>query len=35
MDDSLILNVKDLVVHYDTEDGLVQAVNGIGGNAYG
>ncbi len=29
MDDRLILNVQDLVVHYETEDGVVQAVNGI------
>lgn len=25
----IILNVKDLVVHYETEDGTVEAVNGI------
>ena len=25
----MILNIKDLVVHYETEDGVVEAVNGI------
>ncbi len=29
MDNSYILEVDNLVVHYDTEDGLVEAVNGI------
>lgn len=27
--DNLILDIKDLVVHYDTDDGLVEAVNGV------
>ncbi len=27
--DGLILDVRDLVVHYDTDDGLVEAVNGV------
>ena len=25
----LVLDVKDLVVHYETDDGVVEAVNGI------
>ena len=29
MENSLILDVKDLVVHYETENGTVKAVNGI------
>ena len=28
-DTDYILNIKNLVVHYETEDGIVQAVNGI------
>ena len=28
-DSNLILEVKDLVVHYETDDGIVEAVNGI------
>ena len=30
MDDNIILSVKDLIVHYETEKGTVKAVNGIG-----
>ena len=25
----LILDIKDLVIHYETEDGVVEAVNGL------
>ena len=25
----LILDIKDLVIHYETDDGTVEAVNGI------
>lgn len=25
----MILDIKDLVVHYETDDGIVEAVNGI------
>mgnify|MGYP000691844122 CR=1 FL=1 len=26
---NLILDIKDLVIHYETDDGVVEAVNGI------
>ena len=29
MDEKLVLNIKDLVVNYDTDNGIVHAVNGI------
>ena len=29
MEDKLVLNIKDLVVHYETDNGTVMAVNGI------
>lgn len=25
----ILLDVKDLVIHYETDDGLVQALNGV------
>ena len=29
MDEKLILDIKDLTVHYETDNGTVQAVNNI------
>ena len=29
MDEKTVLNIKDLVVHYETDNGTVHAVNGI------
>ena len=31
---NLILDIKDLVIHYETDDGVVEAVNGIDYSIY-